>query len=164
MGELVPKRIALVHPDAIASHVAPAIKLVARATHPFVALLQLTTEGMLRVIGIVTQTGPAVTDEEIHALIAEGTKQGVIQPAERQMVEEVLRLADRPVRTIMTHRKDLVWLDISDTKQEIRTKVVENGYSRFLVCEGTLDNCLGYVRTRALVDRNGSSYRLSWGV
>jgi magnesium and cobalt exporter, CNNM family len=77
----------------------------------------------------------------------------VIQPAERQMVEEVLRLADRPVRTIMTHRKDLVWLDLSDTKQEIRRKVAENGYSRFLVSDGTLDNCLGYVRTRALIDK-----------
>jgi putative hemolysin len=153
VGELVPKRIALVHPDAIASHVAPAIKLVARATHPFVWLLQLATEGILKIIGIGTHTGAAVTDEEINALIAEGTKQGVIHPAERQMVEEVLRLADRPVRTIMTHRKDLVWLDVSDTKQEIRKKVTENGYSRFLVCEDTLDNCLGYVRTRALVDK-----------
>jgi putative hemolysin len=153
IGELVPKRIALVHPDAIASYVAPAIKLVARLTHPFVTMLQLATEGVLRLFGIGIHTRAAVTDEEIHALIAEGTKQGVIHPAERQMVEEVLRLADRPVRTIMTHRKDLVWLDVTDTKAEVRKKIAESGHSRFLVCEGTLDNSLGYVRTRALVDK-----------
>jgi putative hemolysin len=153
IGELVPKRFALMHPDAIASAVAPAIKVVARLTHPFVTLLQICTEGLLRVFGVRSDTRAAVTDADVNALVAEGTQQGVIHPAERQMVEEVLRLADRPVRTIMTNRKDLIWLDVMDTKQEIRSKIAETGVSRFLVCEGTLDNCLGYVRTRALVEQ-----------
>jgi len=153
IGELVPKRLALMHADAIASHVAPAIKVVARLTHPFVMLLQVCTEGLLRAFGVRSDTRAAVTDADVNALVAEGTQQGVIHPAERQMVEEVLRLADRPVRTIMTNRKDLMWLDVTDTKQEIRSKIADTGHSRFLVCEGTLDNCLGYVRTRALVEQ-----------
>jgi putative hemolysin len=149
----VPKRFALVHPDAIASRVAPAIKWVARATHPVVTLLQVSTEAILRLFGVRSDMRAAVTDEEISALIAEGTQQGLIHPAERQMVEEVLRLADRPVRTIMTHRRDLVWLDVADSVDDVRIKIADNGYSRFLVGEGSLDNCLGYVRTRTIVDR-----------
>jgi putative hemolysin len=153
IGELVPKRFALAHPDAIAARVAPIIKLIARAANPMVALLRLSTEGILRMFGVRSEHRTAVTDEEINALVAEGAQQGLIDPAERQMVEEVLRLADRPIRTIMTHRRDLVWLDVADTEEALRAKIADNGYSRFLVCEGTLDNCLGYVRTRTIVDR-----------
>ncbi len=153
IGELVPKRLALTHPDAIASRVAPAIELVARMTHPVVALLRFSTEGILRVLGMRSEHRAGVTDEEINALLAEGAQQGLIDSSERQMVEEVLRLADRPVRTIMTHRRDLIWLDVKDSEQGVRAKITDNGHSRFLVCEDTLDNCLGYVRTRAIVDR-----------
>jgi putative hemolysin len=153
IGELVPKQLALVHPDAVASHVAPTIKLVARIAHPFVTLLQVSTEVVLRLFGIRPHSRVAVTDEEINALVAEGAQQGMIHPAERQMVEEVLRLADRPVRTIMTHRRDLAWLDVNDPVGVIRAKIADNSYSRFLVCDGSLDNCLGYVRTRTIVDR-----------
>lgn len=153
VGELVPKRFALLHADAIAVHVAPIIKGVARVAHPFVSLLEISTEGLLRVLGIRSNGPSAVTDEEINALVAEGAQQGVIDPAERQMVAEVLSLADRPVRTIMTHRRDLVWLDVADSARDVRTKIADTGYSRFLVCDGSLDNCLGYVRTRTIVDR-----------
>jgi putative hemolysin len=153
IGELVPKRFALTYPDAIASRVAPAIELVARVTHPVVALLRFSTEGILRVLGMRWEHRAGVTDEEINALLAEGAQQGLIDSSERQMVEEVLRLADRPVRTIMTHRRELIWLDVKDSEQDVRAKITDNGHSRFLVCEDTLDNCLGYVRTRAIVDR-----------
>lgn len=153
VGELVPKRFALLHAEAIAVHVAPIIKAIARITHPFVALLQISTEGVLRVFG-AQSNGPAlITDEEINALVAEGAQQGVIHPTERQMVAEVLSLADRPVRTIMTRRRDVVWLDVVDSAQEVRVKIANTSFSRFLVCEGSLDNCLGYVRMRTIVDR-----------
>jgi putative hemolysin len=123
IGELVPKRFALTHPEAIASRVAPAIELVARVTHPVVALLQFSTEGLLRVLGMRSKHRAGVTDEEINALLAEGAQQGLIDSSERQMVEEVLRLADRPVRTIMTHRRDLIWLDVKDSEQDVRAKI-----------------------------------------
>lgn len=153
VGELVPKRIALAHADAIASRVAPTISLIARATHPAVAILRWSTEAVARLFGVGSSARTAVTDEEINSLIAEGTQQGVIHPAERQMLEEVLRLADRPVRTIMTHRTDIVWLDVHDSSEEVRRKIATSGHSRFPVCDGDLDHCLGYVRTRDIADR-----------
>ncbi|HEX5047330.1 MAG TPA: hemolysin family protein [Gammaproteobacteria bacterium] len=153
IGELVPKRVALAHADAIAARVAPTINTLARLTHPAVAVLRWTTEAAASLLGVGSSQRTAVTDEEINALIAEGTQQGIIHPAERAMVEEVLRLADRPVRTIMTHRTDIVWLDVNDTAEVLRQKLAEGGYSRFPVCEGDLDHCIGYVRMRDIADR-----------
>jgi putative hemolysin len=153
VGELVPKRIALAHADAIAAHVAPTIRSIARAAHPAVATLRWSTEGVATLLGVGANNRNVVTDEEINSLIAEGTQQGVIQPAERAMVEEVLRLADRPVRTIMTHRTAIAWLDVHDSADMIRQKIAEDGFSRFPVCEGDLDHCLGYVRMRDIADR-----------
>jgi putative hemolysin len=153
IGELVPKRLALINPDGIASAVAPTIALLSRAVHPVVSILESCTDAILRLCGVRPAARAAVTDEEINALVEEGAIQGSIDPAERQMVEQVLRLADRPVRTIMTRRQDIVWLDVGDSEATVRRKIADNGYSRLLVCEESLDNCLGYVRARALVDR-----------
>jgi putative hemolysin len=149
----VPKRVALAHADAIAARVAPIIHFIARATHPAVAVLHWTTEAVARLFGVGSGNRAAVTDEEINSLIAEGTQQGIIHPAERAMVEEVLRLADRPVRTIMTHRTAIVWLDINDSRAVLREKIAEGGFSRFPVCEDDLDHCVGYVRMRDIADR-----------
>ncbi len=151
IGELVPKRFALIHADAIASRVAPAISVIARLAHPAVALLRISTDTALRLLGIRSHQRAAVTDEEVIALMTEGTKQGVMHPDERAMVEEVLQLADRPVRTIMTHRRDVIWLDITDTADDIRRSIGDTGYSRYLVCDGGLDHVLGYVHTRRIV-------------
>lgn len=153
IGELVPKRFALAHADAIASYVAPIIHLIARAAHPAVAILQWATEGTARLLGVGSGNRAAVTDEEINSLIAEGAQQGIIHPAERAMVAEVLRLADRPVRTIMTHRTGIVWLDAKDPPEVVREKIAAGGFSRFPVCQGGLDHCLGYVRMRDIADR-----------
>jgi putative hemolysin len=153
-GELVPKRLALAHADAIAARVAPIINLVARSAHPAVAVLQWATHAAARLFGVHSSSKEAgVTDEEINSLIAEGTQQGIIQPAERAMVEEVLRLADRPVRTIMTHRTAIVWLDVNDSLEEVRLKIAEGGFSRLPICENDLDHCIGYVRMRDIADR-----------
>jgi putative hemolysin len=153
LGELVPKRIALINPDAIASAVAPTIALLSRVAHPVVSFLQASTEAVLRLFGAGPWARPVVTDEEINALLQQGADQGSIDPAERSMVEQVLRLADRPVRTIMTRRQNIVWLDVRDDEEAVRRRIAGNGYSRLLVCDQTLDNCLGYVRSGALVDR-----------
>ena len=150
IGELVPKRLALARPDAIACRVAPALKLAARIGRPGVELLRISTDGLLKLVGAQPQASVKVTDDEIIALVAEGTQQGVIHPIERMMVEEVLRLADRPVRTVMTRRREIDWLDVSDTADEIGQKIAASAYNRFPVCEGSLDSCLGYVRTREI--------------
>jgi putative hemolysin len=133
--------------------VAPIINLIARITHPAVAVLQWATETTARIFGVGSGSRTAVTDEEINSLVAEGTQQGIIHPAERAMVAEVLRLADRPVRTIMTHRTDIVWLDVDDPLEVIREKIAAGGFSRFPVCQGNLDQTLGYVRMRDIADR-----------
>ncbi len=153
IGELVPKRIALAHADAIATRVAPIVNQIARAAHPAVVVLQWATENTARLLGVGSRNRAAVTDEEINSLIAEGTQQGIIHPAEKAMLEEVLRLADRPVRTIMTHRTAIVWLDVNDPAEIIREKIAAGGFSRFPVCEADLDHCLGYVRMRDIADR-----------
>ena len=153
IGELVPKRIALAHADAIATRVAPIVNLIARAAHPAVAVLQWATENVARLLGVGSGSRTAVTDEEINSLIAEGTRQGIIHPAERAMVAEVLRLADRPVSTIMTHRTAIIWLDANDPLEIVREKIAAGGFSRFPVCNGDLDHCLGYVRMRDIADR-----------
>jgi putative hemolysin len=153
IGELVPKRIALTHADAIASRVAPIINSLARMAHPAVVVLRWSTETAAGLFGVRSSGKAAVTDEEINSLIAEGTLQGIIHPAERAMLEEVLRLADRPVRTIMTHRTAIAWLDVNDSVEEVRRKIADGGFSRFLVCERDLDHCIGYVRMRDIAER-----------
>lgn len=153
VGELAPKRFALANADAIASRVAPAIMIIARLAYPAVRLLELSTEGLLRLLRIPSHGRARVTDDEISALVAEGAQQGLIQPAEQEMFEEVLRLADRPVHTIMTHRRDLVWLDLADSAAELRAKIGDSEHSRFPVGDGDLRHCLGYVRTRDIVDK-----------
>jgi putative hemolysin len=152
VGELVPKRIAITHPEGIAVAVAPLLLGISTATRPFVALLQVSTSLLLRLLGVKEQHKRAVTDEEITALLAEGTEQGVIDSVERQMIDEVLSLGDRPVRSMMTHRSQIEWIDVEAPLDELREQVVQGGYGRYLICEGSLDNVLGYVRTRELID------------
>ena len=150
VGELVPKRIAMAHADAIAVRVAPAIHVLSLATRPAVHLLRGSTQVLLRLLGISERTRSPVTDDEVRALLAEGVEQGSIAPAERTMVEEVLQLADRPVRTIMTRRRDVAWLDVAATRAEVVSQLRTEGHSRIPVCAGSLDEPVGYVRMREL--------------
>lgn len=151
IGELVPKRTALVHADAIAIRVAPVIAFISIATQPAVYLLRISTDLILRLLGIRERSGAAVTDDEVRALLAEGVEQGAFEPAERTMVEEVLQLGDRPVRTVLTHRREVVWLDAGASRDEVLAIIRDHGHSRMPVCSGSLDEPLGYVRIRDLV-------------
>jgi putative hemolysin len=150
VGELVPKRIAMVHADAIAVRVAPLISFLSVATRPVVHLLRKSTQVLLRILNVREEARSPVTDEEVRALLAEGVEQGSIQHAEQTMVEEVLQLADRPVRTVMTHRHRVTWLDADATREDVLHQLREHGHSRIPVCAGSLDEPLGYVRTREL--------------
>src|SRR3546814_6380722 len=93
------------------------------------------------------------SEEEVKSMIAEGTQSGVFHPAEREMLEGVLRLADRNVRSIMTPRPDVVWLDIEDDPEEVRRTIVDSGHSRFPVSRGNLDEIVGIVQTKDILDR-----------
>lgn len=154
VGELVPKRLALNSPERIASVVAIPMRALAALASPAVHLLSASTDLVLRVLGITPSDEPQVTEEEIKILIEQGTEAGTFEEAEQDMVERVFRLGDRPVSSFMTPRPDIVWLDLEDTTEENRQKMTENGYSRYPVCQGGLDNVLGIIPVTDLLARS----------
>ncbi|BAT55516.1 putative hemolysin [Nostoc sp. NIES-3756] len=154
VGELVPKRLALNNPERIAAVVAIPMRALAALTSPAVGLLSASTDLVLRILGITPSDEPQVTEEEIKILIEQGTEAGTFEEAEQDMVERVFRLGDRPVSSFMTPRPDIVWLDLEDTTEENRQKMTENGYSRYPVCQGGLDNVLGIIPVTDLLARS----------
>ena len=152
IGELVPKRIALVNAERIAAMVARPMGIVATMGAPLVWLLGVSTNLVLRLLRLDKVKQAEVTEEEVKSMIAEGARTGVFDPAEREMLEGVLRLADRSVRTIMTPRPDVVWLDIDDTPEAIRREITASGRSRFPVSRGDLDEIVGIVHSKDLLD------------
>jgi putative hemolysin len=159
-GELVPKRLALNNPERIASAVAIPMRVVAAITSPVVHILSASTELVLRVLGIEQSTEPQVTEEEIKILIEQGTEAGTFEEAEQDMVERVFRLGDRPVNALMTPRPDIVWLDLEDSAEENRHKMMDSAHSRFPVCQGGLDNVLGVIYVTDLLARSLSGQPL----
>jgi putative hemolysin len=154
LGELVPKRLAIQNPEGVASRFAQPMLLLSKILSPVVRFLGLSTEIVLRLIGIRPSDEPPVTEEEIHVLLDQGTQAGVFEEAEQDMVAGVFRLNDRRVYSVMTPRTEILWLDVRDTTDEILTKLAEGPYSRFPVCQGSLDNVLGIVKARELLTRS----------
>ena len=152
IGELVPKHLALRAPERIAIFVAPTVDLLSRIATPAVWLLQASSRLVLRLLGSEAQPAQTVTEEEVRTLIAEGTRTGVFHQQEQEMIGRVLRLADRPVRAIMTPRVELVWLDVEAEPDEIARVVRESGHSRYVVGKRNLDDVIGVVHVRALLD------------
>lgn len=153
VGELVPKRLAMHHSESIAVRVAPIMRWVAMAGGPVVSLLRTSTDTLLRLLGQRPQDVKAVTEEEVRALIAEGALAGVIEPVEKEMLDRVLRLADRPVGSIMTPRPDVVWLDAEAPLDEWKSRIARARHSRFPVGRGSLEDLVGILDTRLILDR-----------
>ena len=153
VGELVPKRLALIFPEAVASKTAGPLSTVAIVLHPFVSLLTASTSGILRVMGVKDRDGSDVTQEEVETMIAEGTASGLIEPEKQVMIEEILRLGDRPIRVAMTPRHEVFWLALDDTEEQLREEVRTCPYSRIVVAkENDVDNPLGVVHKKDLLD------------
>ncbi|MFC5357390.1 hemolysin family protein [Azospirillum himalayense] len=152
LGELIPKRIALKSPERVASLIAPPMRLLSRVAAPFVWLLGASTDLLLRLLGLQGAREESVTEEEVRSMISEGTQAGVFAPAEKEMIDGVLRLADRTVRTIMIPRPDVAWLDLGKTQAEQLAAIRAGGHSRYPVCRGELDELVGVIHTRDLVD------------
>lgn len=160
IGELVPKRLALNNPERIAAAVAIPMRMVASIASPVVHLLSASTDLVLRILGIEPSTDPQVTEEEIKVLIEQGTEAGTFEEVEQDMLERVFRLGDRPVSALMTPRPDIVWLDMEDSAEENRLKMMDSAHSRFPVCQSGLDNALGVMYVTDLLARSLSGQPL----
>jgi len=150
LGELIPKRIALAAPEPLAAAMAPVMALIERAASPLVWMLRFITEGFLTIFGLNRTRQEDVTEEELHSLIVEGEKAGVIEEEEREMIQGVMRLGDRSVKTIMTPRTEMVWLDPEQDREELLKEIRESGHARFPVAKGDADEIVGIVQAKEL--------------
>jgi putative hemolysin len=163
LGELVPKQLALRAPEAMAVRFARPIAGLATIAAPAVWLLGKSSNLVLRLFGLARLPRQTVTEEELRALVAEGAQAGVLELEERHMIERVLRLADKPVRAIMTPRTELAWIDRSHQPQAIIETLKSSSHSRFIVCDRSIDNVVGVVQAKDLLDRLLSGGELSVG-
>lgn len=154
VGELLPKRLALNAPEQIAAAVAKPMQMLATIASPIIYLLNASTEIVMRLLSVEPSAAPQVTEEEIKLLLAQGAEAGTFEEAEQDMVEQVFRLRDCPVQALMTPRPDIVWLDLEDSTEENRQKMVDSGHSRFPVCQGNLDKVLGVIHVIDLLNHS----------
>lgn len=150
LGELLPKRIGLNYPEAIAKAVAVPMKVVSKITMPFIWLLTKSTDFILDIFKIKPTADGKVTEEEIKAIIKEGTEGGEVQEIEQDIVERVFHIGDRKVNSLMTHRKSVVFLSLDDTLEEIKEKVLHELHSVYPVCKENLDEMQGIVLLKDL--------------
>ncbi len=143
-GELVPKRIGLSRPEGIAKTMAKPMHWISVITYPFIWLLTKSTLLIIRLFKIKSDESH-VTEEEIKAIISEGTEQGTIEEAEQEIIERVFHLGDRNITSLMTHRSDIVWFDINDTEEKIREKIMDDPHSVYPICDGMIDNIKGVI-------------------
>lgn len=151
-GELLPKKIALQHPEAIALKIAPFIDLLCRVSAPVVHIVDGSTTAILKAFGMRTAEKPLVTDEDVMLLIRQGAKKGVFESVEYDMVSRIFRMSDKRASAIMTPRNEIEWLDLDDSDEELIARIKASGRSRFPVGEGSLDNLRGVVRALDLVN------------
>ncbi|MDR3495799.1 MAG: hemolysin family protein [Ancalomicrobiaceae bacterium] len=150
-AELVPKRIAIARPEPIAMEVAGIIVIISRICAPFVALLAVTSDAVLRLIGVDDDNSDDVTEQEVKHILTEGVESGVLEPEEREMLEGVMRVADRPVRAIMTPRPDLYWIDLQDAPERLAQEIVECPYSLVVAADGSIDEPAGIIYKKDLL-------------
>jgi putative hemolysin len=157
IGELVPKRIALLAPERIASAVAMPMNAISSLTLPFVWLLSVSTQLLMRLLGLDKGNSDTVTDEEIRHLVAESHEQGMIDSDERNMLNRVLRLGDRSAESLMTPRTMIIWLDVDEPFEENLATLREHPLTRYPVCRKDDSNIVGILESKSLVGRSCES-------
>jgi putative hemolysin len=155
LGELVPKRIGLSNPEGIAKSVSVVMQLVTFIMYPFIWLLSASSHLIMRILRMKPNDNQ-VTEEEIKAIISEGTEQGTIEEAEQEIIERVFHLSDRNITSLMTHRSDILWLESTKTVAQVRAQMPENMHSIYPVCEGSIDQIKGVVSLKDLFVADGS--------
>ena len=149
-GELIPKRIGLARAERIAKIMAGPMLVFSKITHPFVWLLNKTSNLFFKVFNIKNAKDESVTEEEIKAIISEGTEHGAIEEEEQEMIERIFHLGDRNITSLMTHRSDIIWFDLNDNEEMIRDKIVKEPHSVYPICDGSIDNIKGMVSIKDL--------------
>lgn len=149
LGELLPKRIGMSNPERIAKLVAGPMRVISLATHPFIWLLSKSTNGLTKLLRVKPNESH-VTEEEIKAIINEGTEQGAIEEAEQEIIERVFHLGDRNITSLMTHRSDIIWFDVNDNEQSIKEKIIKEPHSIYPICDGDIDEIKGVVSIKDL--------------
>ncbi len=153
VGELVPKRLALLAPEGIAALMARPMMILARITHPLVIILSGSCTAILRVLGARRKEEPPVTDDEIKVLMEQGAEAGVFHESEQEIVSNVLRLDEQRISAIMTPRRDMFVIDLDEDEAEIWQRIVETAFSRLVVCRDGLEHVLGVLQTGDLLKK-----------
>ena len=151
VGEIVPKQFALRSPEPIAAIVARPMRWLSTITGPIVWLLDQTSKLIFRLIGLNRESENTVTAEELHLVVAEAQTAGVLEESERAIISGIVRLADRPVREVMTPRTEVDWIDVNASPEALHQALDEIPHSRIPVAEGSVDNIVGVLQTRDLV-------------
>jgi putative hemolysin len=152
-GELVPKRLALTHPEVVATLIARPMQVLARLGRPIVSVLSASTDGVLRLFGVRAAERPGVTPEEIRLLFQQGTEEGVFERSEQEMVSNVLNLDERQVDAVLTPRSDVVFVDTHESPDSIRDKLRQQRHAVVPVCDGGLDRVVGFVHAIRVMDQ-----------
>jgi putative hemolysin len=153
VGELVPKRLALYHPEAIARFVARPMWVLSRLTYPGVRLLGISVDLCLKLLRARPPAGPTITEAEIRSMIEEGTRAGVLLKAEQDLLTNVFRFADRSISLLMTPRSEMIWLDLNDAPEVNKRKIIASPHGRFPVARESLEEVVGLVQSKDLLMR-----------
>mgnify|MGYP005749449079 FL=1 len=151
IGELVPKRLAQINPEGIARLIARPVALLATLSRPFVVALSVSTETLLRLLVGKQTAASSLTEEDIHAVLSEGSESGVIEQQEHAMVRNVFRLDERQIASLMTPRSEIMALDLDKPLEQSLQMLVDSDHSRFPVCHGSLDQIVGVISTKRLL-------------
>jgi putative hemolysin len=151
IGEIVPKQVALRSPEPIAAVVARPMKWLSKITAPFVWLLDRSSVLIFKLFGLDRESRNQVTAEELHLVVAEAQNAGVLEESERAIISGIVRLADRPVREVMTPRMEIDWIDIDSAPEQIRQALLETAHTRIPVADGSVENIVGVIQTRDVV-------------
>ncbi|WP_121355134.1 hemolysin family protein [Flavisolibacter nicotianae] len=149
-GELIPKRIGLINAEKIAKIVAAPMRIFAKITYPIVWALNHTSNFIFKLFNIKSKREDFVTEDEIKAIITEGTESGTVEEEEKEMIERIFHLGDRNITSLMTHRSDIVWFDVNDNEEKIREKILQEPHSFYPICDGDIDNIKGVVSIKDL--------------
>ncbi len=153
VGELVPKRLALLAPESVASRIALPMHGLSRVARPLVVILATASDLILRLLGARARSGPSVSDEEIRVLMQQGAEAGIFHESEQALVANVLRLDQQPVQAIMTPRREIRALNLEAPAETMRENLLASDYTRMVVCRGELDQIVGILQAGDLLRR-----------